>query len=416
MGETGVCADGHETPQGIEWGTHIPISVWNADAGLTTTTTNTRRAQGREEGADSRRRLESHVSIFFYDIAPMGDASDFCVILFCLLFVCLFVLDPRASDHQTKRRRRVCAREREQRKEGSAGKKGIAPSQETKKKQDFHPPLMGLVADCCVLLFLLLSFLVARYLHTHISSHNIHIHSMPFPPVRPSPFLGHHAALPPFEDGGAGPAVSACSFQSGAASAATKREAAVSVPSGCGWKGTFLTQSLRAWRWMRNWTAQVMRGKRRTQRRRAGRVKACRCMSKRAVKYLQGAVKGREGGERGRFHGGGDGGGVSQSVSQSVKDMLVHAHIPLSRTHPRSQPASKPAGRQDKGEKRCHSLSRTHPRRTTSQGGKNDMCISLPGAASLGSTRRLGKGACKRSYLAHGMSLPVTASPLRRGI
>jgi len=70
-------------------------------------------------------------------------------------------------------------------------------------------------------------------------------------------------------------------------------------------------------------------------------------------------------------------GGGGQSVSQSVtgsywlyKDMHVHAHIPLSRTHPRSQPASKPAGRQDKGEKRCHSLSRTHPRRTTSQGRK----------------------------------------------
>lgn len=41
-----------------------------------------------------------------------------------------------------------------------------------------------------------------------------------------------------------------------------------------------------AWKWMRNWTPQVMSGKRSTQRRKAGRVKGCRRMSKRAVKYL----------------------------------------------------------------------------------------------------------------------------------
>lgn len=49
---------------------------------------------------------------------------------------------------------------------------------------------------------------------------------------------------------------------------------------------------------MRNWTAQVMSGKRRTARRRFGKVKARRCTSKRAVKYLYfgGERKGEGGG------------------------------------------------------------------------------------------------------------------------
>lgn len=42
-----------------------------------------------------------------------------------------------------------------------------------------------------------------------------------------------YASLPPPPFPAAADAVRACSFQSGAASVATKREAAVSVPSGC---------------------------------------------------------------------------------------------------------------------------------------------------------------------------------------